>query len=615
MSENLSQQRTEVLKKIFGFSYFKEGQEQIVKNILDRNDVLAVMPTGYGKSLCFQFPAIIQKNTTIVVSPLIALMNDQVSYLKSIGIKAETYNSEKTFDEGKIILKKIRLKEIKILYLSPERLMQDFFLEFIKNNNILIDLFVIDEAHCIAKWGPDFRKDYERLSELKKLFPKSIIASFTATADAATRNEINEKLNSGKAKVFVREFDRPNLSLTVISKEEWRKKLISFLKKKQGMSGIVYVLSRRDTEKVSDFINTQGFKSLPYHAGLNTKTKQKNQDQFMTTSGLIMVATIAFGMGIDKPDIRFVYHLNLPQSMEAFYQEIGRAGRDGNAAETILFFGVDDLIKRRRMIEDSNATNDFKIRENKRLDYLHDYCESSKCRRISLLTYFGDKNVVCNNCDNCISPPEEFEATQQSQIILSAIKRLDQMRQKFGRGHIVDIVMGIKSEKVIAWKHHEKIKTFGKAVELFPEEPKEFWKYLSGQLISSSHLILNIENHGVLEISTKGLDLLYGRENFVCKKQRTYKIISKTLPSKIEEIYHEHDKGLFKLLKELRLEVARENSVPAFVIFSDRTLIEIAALKPTNVPALLCVNGVGSVKMERYGQRFINCVSDFNKNV
>ena len=615
MDENFSQNHIALLKKIFGFSCFKEGQEQIIKSILAKNNVLAVMPTGYGKSLCYQFPAIVQKNTTIVVSPLIALMNDQVAYLKNIGIKAETYNSEKTLEECKIILDKIRNKEIKILYLSPERLMQEFFLGFIKNNDIAIDLFVIDEAHCLAKWGPDFRKDYERLSELKDLFPKSTIASFTATADAATRNEINEKLNSGNGKLFVRGFDRPNLSLSVISKDEWRKKLIGFLKKKHGMSGIIYVLSRKDAEKVSDFINAQGFKSLPYHAGLNTTIKQNNQDQFMTTTGLIIVATIAFGMGIDKPDIRFVYHLNLPSSMEAFYQEIGRAGRDGNAAETILFFGVDDLIKRRRMIDESNAANDFKIREHKRLDYLHDYCESSKCRRISLLTYFGDENVSCDNCDNCTNPPEEFDATQQSQIILSVIKRLDQIRQKFGRGHIVDIIMGVKSEKIISWKHHEKIKTFGKGFEMFPEESKEFWKYLSGQLISSSHLILNIENHGILEISPKGLNLLYGRESFVCKKPRIFKIISKTSLPKTVETHYEYDKGLFNLLKELRLEIARENSVPAFVVFSDRTLIEIAALKPTNETDLLSVNGVGNVKMERYGQRFINCVSDFNNNV
>ena len=614
-TKNFSQDLIGVLKKTFGFSCFKDGQELIVQNILEHNDILAVMPTGYGKSLCYQFPAVIQKNMTIVVSPLIALMNDQVSYLKNIGIRAETFNSENTFDQGKTIFKKILNKEVKILYLSPEKLMQNFFLEFIKTNNILIDLFVIDEAHCLAKWGPDFRKDYERLSELKDLFPKSTIASFTATADVATRNEINEKLNSGNGKVFVREFDRPNLSLSVISKDEWRKKLISFLKKKEGMSGIVYVLSRKDSEKVSDFINANGFKSLPYHAGLDTTTKQNNQDQFMTTTGLIIVATVAFGMGIDKSDIRFVYHLNLPQSMEAFYQEIGRAGRDGNAAETILFFGVDDLIKRRRMIDDSNAANDFKIREHKRLDYLHDYCESSKCRRISLLTYFGDENVSCDNCDNCINPPEEFDATQQSQIILSVIKRLDQIRQKFGRGHIVDIIMGIKSEKIIAWKHHEKIKTFGKGFDFFPEESKEFWKYLSGQLISSSHLILNIENHGVLEISPKGLNLLYGKESFVCRKPRQHKFISKTSKPKIEETHYEYDKGLFKLLKELRLEIARENSVPAFVIFSDRTLIDIASLKPSNEAELLSVNGVGSVKMQRYGKRFINCVSDFNKSV
>ena len=375
---NLSEKHNKALKETFGFSGFRDGQAEIINQILNRKNVLAVMPTGSGKSLCYQFPALCFHNKTIVISPLIALMADQTSYLNSIGLKAKSLTSANSSEENYRIQEDFKQGKLKILYVSPERMMKDSFLKFLKSNEIVIDLFVVDEAHCIAKWGHDFRKDYERLSEIKDSFASSVIAGFTATADRATRNEINQRLLGSNGTIFVKGFDRPNLSFQVKSKVNWKNKIIDLLNQHKGESGIIYVLSQKDTEKVSEFLNQNGFTSRPYHAGLNNQTKQENQDDFMTKTGLIIVATIAFGMGIDKPDVRFVFHLNLPQTVEDFYQEVGRAGRDGMDAQTVLFFGLDDLVRRREMILQSGADGEHKIRQNKRLDYLHDYCESSE---------------------------------------------------------------------------------------------------------------------------------------------------------------------------------------------------------------------------------------------
>ena len=496
-------------------------------------------------------------------------------------------------------------------------MMQDGFLKFLSENQIKIDLIVVDEAHCIAKWGPDFRKDYERLSELKKIFPNSTITGFTATADSATRNEIKEKLFASKGLVFVKGFDRPNLSFSVTSKINWRDRLLGLLSKHNGRSGIIYVLSRKDTERVSEFINQNGHTSISYHAGLSKDIRQENQNLFMTKPGMIVVATIAFGMGIDKPDVRFVFHLNLPQSMEAFYQEVGQVGRDGKHADTVLFFGIDDLVKRREMILQSSADEEYKIRENMRLDYLQDYCETSECRRTVLLRYFGDQSTLCGNCDNCTDPPEQVDRTLPAQIILSAIKRLELLGQTFGRQHIIDIVMGSENEKIIEWGHNKKITTYGKGKEHFPDSSKHFWMHIISQLVSSGNLLLNIEKRGGLELSKKGNAILFNKEKFLSKRfkvetfqgkifsQKIVRDKSKTVLDETNEI----DERLMGSLKELRLKIAREENVPAFVIFSDRTLKEMSRLKPKNDSDLLRVNGVGSVKLEKYGDRFLACIS------
>ena len=604
------------LKTTFGFSGFRDGQTEIINEILNKKNILAVMPTGSGKSLCYQFPAFCFPNKTIIISPLIALMADQTSYLNSIGIRAFTLSSANSVEDNHRIQNEFRRSAFKILYVSPERMMQKSFLMFIVDNQIKVDLIVVDEAHCIAKWGPDFRKDYERLSELKSFFPDSTIAGFTATADNATRNEINEKLFGSKGLVFVKGFDRPNLSFSVVSKINWKEKLLCLLSKYKGQSGIIYVLSRKDTEKVSEFINQNGFTSISYHGGLGTEIRQENQNQFMTKSGVIVVATIAFGMGIDKSDVRFVFHLHLPQSVEAFYQEVGRAGRDGKDADTVLFFGVDDLVKRREMIQKSTADDEHKIRENKRLDYLHDYCETSECRRAVLLRYFGDNFSLCGNCDNCIDPPAQIDGTLAAQIILSAIKRLDIQGQSFGRQHIIDIVMGSKNEKITEWGHDTKITTYGKGKKHFPNSSKYFWMHIISQLVSSGNIILNIEKRGSLGLSTKATNILFKKEKFLCKNfkeeafgtkisyQKNFYERGDNYKDEISETY----KNLMENLKELRLTIAREEKVPAFVIFSDRTLKEICKIRPKNESDLLQVNGVGAVKLEKYGERFLACI-------
>ena len=437
------------LKKYFGFSDFRPGQKEIVQALLANKNLLSVMPTGAGKSICYQLPAMLSDYKTIIVSPLVSLMDDQVASLKSQNIPAEKVHSNCTFEEKGAAWRSFSQGEAKILYVSPERLMTDRMVASL--NGLGIGMFVIDEAHCISKWGAGFRPDYNDLSRLQYLFPGAVIAAFTATADEATRNDIVEKLTSGNASIFVRGFDRPNLSLTVLQKTNWQR-LIEFLTLKRRQSGIIYCLSRKNTETVAAYLSENGFNALPYHAGQDATIRQNSQGRFMTEEGLIIVATIAFGMGIDKPDIRFVVHANLPSSMEAFYQEIGRAGRDGASAETIIFYGLDDLIKRRRMIIQGEGDEQYKLREHKRLDTLVAYCEAATCRRKVLLTYFDDVYVECGNCDNCLNPPTLIDGTELAQMVLSVISTTGEY---FGTVHIVNVVRGTLTEKVLQRRHNE----------------------------------------------------------------------------------------------------------------------------------------------------------------
>ena len=556
------------------------------------------MPTGAGKSICYQLPAMLSDYKTIIVSPLVSLMDDQVASLKSNKLPAEKIHSNCTFEENGAAWRSFSQGEAKILYVSPERLMTDRMVASL--NGLGIGMFVIDEAHCISKWGAGFRPDYNDLSRLQYLFPSAVIAAFTATADEATRNDIVENLTSGNASIFVRGFDRPNLSLTVLQKTNWKQRLLEFLHSKRRESGIIYCLSRKNTETVAAYLSENGFNALPYHAGQDATVRRNSQGRFMTEEGLIMVATIAFGMGIDKPDIRFVVHANLPSSMEAFYQEIGRAGRDGASAETIIFYGLDDLFKRRRMIIQGEGDEQYKLREHKRLDTLVAYCEAATCRRKVLLTYFDDVYVECGNCDNCLNPPTLIDGTELAQMALSVISTTGEY---FGTVHIVNVVRGTLTEKVLQRRHNE-LSNFG----VGKERPKEFWQALIRQLLAAGHISVDIQRYGALRISDTGRKILSGDTVFNYKNVNSKSLLpsgksQKSLP-KIIGVNEE----LLAKLKVKRLDIAREKRVPAFVIFSDRSLTEMAAKRPQSESQFLDINGVGPQKLKEYGKTFLSLI-------
>ena len=590
----------QTLRNIFGFSSFRSAQEELINQILDRNNLIAVMPTGSGKSLCYQLPALLFQGRTIVVSPLIALMNDQVAYLKSLNISADTIHSHRDYDENAKTWRAFVHADVKILYTSPERLMTERILHALEK--IPVDLFVIDEAHCISKWGASFRPEYQQLSRLQELFPNATLAAFTATADKTTRTDISDQLTGGSARIIVKGFDRPNLSLSVALRSGWKKKVLEFLKYKKELSGIVYTLSRKETETVAKFLNDNGFQAVSYHAGQDRDFRQISQNRFMTEPGLIMVATIAFGMGIDKPDIRFVIHTNLPGSVEAFYQEIGRAGRDGQPSDTMLIYGLDDLVKRRHMIRDNDGDEQHKLRENKRLDSLLAYCEASGCRKKALLGYFDELTDDCGNCDNCINPPEVVDGTEQAQILMSAILRTGEF---FGAVHVVNVVRGISTEK-IRQRNHDQIPTFGKGAEL----PNDFWHALIRQLLASGKIVIDLERFGALRISQEGRQIFAGEETFFCKKITSQKaVLSSRKELRVIDIQSDQDQSLLLKLKELRLDLARQRNSPPFIIFSDRTLMDMVRVMPKTRDEMLEVNGVGPQKLEQYGDQFLKQIN------
>ena len=594
-------QALQILNDVFGYNSFRSGQEEIINSILDKKNILAVMPTGAGKSLCYQIPALIFSRGTIVVSPLVALMDDQILALKENGIAADRIHSHRSEELNKETLNNFKTGKIKILYLSPENLMSEKTLNELSNTDIA--MFAIDEAHCISKWGVSFRPQYEELSRLSKIYPEAVIAGFTATADKDTREDIIHKLSNYNSKIFVQGFDRPNLSLAVEQKDDWKKQILIFLENKTNESGIIYCLSRKQTEDVSEFLNKKNYRAIPYHAGQEINVRKNNQEIFMNENGVIMVATIAFGMGIDKSNIRFVAHLSLPSSIESYYQEIGRAGRDGNPAETLLLYGLNDLFQRRRFIESDGDDYQHKLRENKRLDSLLAYCETPICRKKALLSYFDEHVEDCNNCDNCFNPPKMLDGTKLAQMVLSAIYRSGQI---FGAVHIINILLGNKTDKIIE-KKHDKIKTFG----IGNNYKKDFWQGFIRQLISSGHLIINIKKFGCLQITKSGLEVLkddkyFNYKEIIFKAPKTSKKNKNT-----KEVLNidNNDLQILTSLKELRLNIAREKSIPAFVIFPDSSLIEMAKIKPQNLQEMIKINGVGPSKLKKYGTSFLEVIN------
>ena len=596
----------DVLHDVFGYQAFRPGQREIIDLLCEGTSTLAVMPTGAGKSLCYQIPAILSAHATVVISPLVALIDDQAAALRANGVNVAAIHSGRPREHNVEEWRDFAAGRSKLLYLSPERLMTPRMLAAMRK--IAPALFVIDEAHCISKWGPSFRPEYEQLAELGTHFPQATIAAFTATADSATRADIAAKLFNGQGRTIVHGFDRPNLSLAVQPKTNWRKQLTEFLAGKEGQSGIVYCLSRRLTEEVADYLCGEGVKAIAYHAGQPSDQRRFNQDRFMSEDGVVMVATIAFGMGIDKPDIRFVCHLNLPGSMEAYYQEIGRAGRDGAPAETLMLYGLDDIRMQRQFIENDGEDGEHKLREHKRLDALLAYCEASGCRRQALLAYFDDTTEPCGNCDNCLDPPKVIDGTGEARALFQAIAATGQF---FGASHIIDILRGAETQK-IAERGHDKLDVFG----LGKARPKDFWQGFIRQAVAGGYLVINIQRYGCLELTPRSDQVIEGKESFAIREEvlmpRAKSKRGEKRAARVEAAASDlsaRDQELLADLKALRLDLARERGVPAYVVFPDATLIELATARPMSEAQMGEVNGVGPKKLKEYADAFLKVIA------
>jgi len=587
-----------ILSESFGHKAFRPGQADIVDIILAGKNVLAVMPTGAGKSICYQVPSQLLNKPTVVISPLVALMDNQAAGLRANGVPVAAIHSGQSREDNVSQWKQVAQGHTKLLYLSPERLMQPRMLSAMKALDPA--LFVVDEAHCVSKWGPAFRPEYADLSRLKTMFPNAAVAAFTATADASTRKDIAAQLFAEQGEIIVHGFDRPNLSLTVSNLTNRTQQLLAWMEGQRGESGIVYCLSRKNTEKYADILREQGFNALPYHAGLSSEVRFENQERFLAEPAVVIVATIAFGMGIDKSNVRFVYHLNLPSSLEAYYQEIGRAGRDGAPSETGLIFALDDIRMRRQFISEDGSEPDHQMREHRRLDALLGYCEASKCRRQVLMAYFGEASEPCGNCDVCLNPPDLIDATAEAKALFGAIEATG---QRFGATHVIAVARGDETPRILQYGH-DKLPVYGTS-----DKPKQWFQGLLRQAVALRFLNVNMEAYGRLEIRPKAQAVLDGDKPFNCKDP-TIKRVGKTSKSRSTtkvktSSLGEKDTELLTRLKALRMDFAKQLGKPAFVVFSDATLIDMVSRKPKTREDMLNVSGVGPSKFERFGEAFI----------
>jgi ATP-dependent DNA helicase RecQ len=587
----------DVLRQTFGYPDFRPGQEEIVDALLAGRNVLAVMPTGAGKSLCYQVPALVKGGLAIVVSPLVALMQDQVAALKLAGVAAETINSAAGREENVAIWRRVAAGETRILYLAPERLMTDRMLAALQK--LGLGLIAIDEAHCISQWGASFRPEYDMLQRLREVFPGVPIGAFTATADEATRRDIAAKIFGGKAEIFVSGFDRPNISLTVVPKASPKKQLVEFLKDRAGESGIVYALSRKSSEELAAHLAGLGYRAVAYHAGLSAEARAEAQNLFMTERGVIVCATIAFGMGIDKPDVRFVFHADLPGSLDAYYQEIGRAGRDGQPAEAHMVFGLQDIQMRRRFIDQEDGGDERRRREHKRLDALVAYCEAPECRRQNLLAYFGEESEPCGNCDVCLSPVDLVDGTVEARQVFEAVRVTG---ERYGAGHIADLLAGKANEKAVALRHVDHA-VFG----IGKDRPRSEWQSLIRQLVGSGFLAIDVAGYGGLSHTPKARVLMSGDGQFRYRRDlvRGTKKVDRQRRIAVAVADEGVSEELLQRLKALRARLARQGQVPAYVVFSDRSLIDMARRVPLTRWDFGEVHGVGEAKLERFGEVFL----------
>lgn len=601
----MSEPALRILKDVFGYDAFRGNQARIIERVASGGDALVLMPTGGGKSLCYQVPALLRPGVAVVVSPLIALMDDQVATLLELGVSATALNSTMTGEQQRAVAAQLERGEIKLLYLAPERLVQPRMLDFLKR--LPIALFAIDEAHCVSQWGHDFRPEYMQLGQLAQHFPGVPRLALTATADSRTREEMASRLHLEEAERFLSSFDRPNIFYRIVPKEAPRKQLLAFLAERRGDAGIVYCMSRKKVEEVAEQLSNQGFPALPYHAGLPNDVRAANQKRFLNEEGLIMVATIAFGMGIDKPNVRFVAHLDLPKSLEAYYQETGRAGRDGLPADAWMAYGLQDVLLLRQMMQNSEGDERHKRIERHKLEAMLALCEETRCRRQVLLAYFDEHlPQPCGHCDNCIDTVETWDATEPARQALSAIYRSG---QRYGVGHLVDILLGRETEKITSLGH-QRLAVFG----LGKARGEDEWRTLFRQLVARGLAEVDVDGYGGLRLTESCRPLLRGEVRIELRRdpkpQRGRSSSGSGSASAASQLVRADERELWEVLRTLRRKLAEEHSVPPYVIFPDATLLEMLRSQPRSLDEMSRVSGVGARKLERYGQAFLDVLND-----
>ncbi|QCP06452.1 DNA helicase RecQ [Brevibacterium sp. CS2] len=601
-----------ILSEVFGYDSFRGDQGAIIDHVAGGGDAVVLMPTGGGKSLCYQIPSLLRPGTGIVVSPLIALMADQVAALESLGIRAAFLNSSLDVDEARAVEAAFEAGELDLLYMAPERLVLERTRALLRRGHV--SLFAIDEAHCVSQWGHDFRRDYLGLSLLAEEFPQIPRIALTATATRATHEELTERLRMGRARHFVSSFDRPNIQYRIVPKDQARKQLMDFIAgEHSGEAGIVYCLSRKSVDAVAQALDARGIPALPYHAGMDAADRAANQARFLHEDGIVMVATIAFGMGIDKPDVRFVAHLDLPKSIEGYYQETGRAGRDGLAATAWMAYGLGDVVNQRRLIDSGEGSAEFQRSQRAHLDAMLALCETVDCRRVQLLRYFGQESEPCGNCDTCLNPPRTWEATIAAQKLLSALIRLDRERgQQFGSGQVIDVLLGRDNPRS-AQSRHEELSVWGVGAELSEKQ----WRTVIRQLMAAD-IVAAAGEYNVLVPGPRATGVLRGEEIVhlrddpeparASRRSRSASGAGGARASAADGL-EGADRELFEALRDWRTETAREKKIPPYMVFSDATLVGIVEARPTSIGALGTVSGVGLKKRAEYGEAILAVIA------